>query len=309
MAQLAIQMDINGPSHIFQNENAYFNMTHNCVNRVRSENTDDITIFFQLFNEILQKESNNAEYKFNPRTFLCDESGTNYNAIRNVFGEEVANNRMKGCQWHFKNQAKKREAGLPEELKDTFKKMCEELCSATTVAKYKILKSHMDLMAQKVPGLEVFIKWWDDRKSHIFRPFRGAAFPCVNLSEQGNAGWQTPTLTLVHAYCNNLSSMMMQQAKLKEFEENEAKSTGRGQSVGAHMLQDKLDQIKVVVDFNNILDDAEAIRAQTEEAMNPSTYILKKKTSFKPPAPEKPKKFTTKRVPDGKKRTLPLMKP
>ena len=67
------------------------------------------------------------------------------------------------------------------------------------------------------------------------------------------------------------------------------------------MLQDKLDQIKVVVDFNNILDDAEAIRAQAEEAMNPSTYIPKKKMGFKPPAPEKPKKITTKRMPDGKK--------
>ena len=26
----------------------------------------------------------------------------------------------------------------------------------------------MDMMAKKVPGLEVFIKWWDDRKKpHI----------------------------------------------------------------------------------------------------------------------------------------------
>ena len=160
----------------------------------------------------------------------------------------------------------------------------------------------MDMMAKKVPGLEVFIKWWDDRKSHIFGPFRGAAFPGVNLSKQGNAGWQTPTLRLVHACRNDLSTMMMQQAGLKEFEENEGKSSGRGQSVGTHLLQDQLDQIKVAVDFNNIMDDAEAIRAQAEEAINPSSYMPKKKTTFKPPL-EKPKKFITKQVPKGKKGT------
>ena len=164
MAQLAVQMDIDGPPHIFQNENAYFDTTHSHVYRfksialwlhhpplaklirlanmeIRSENTNDITIFFELFNEILQKEMKNPEYKFNPRTFVCDESGANYNAIRNVFGETVANNRVKGCQWHFKNQAKKREGGMPEDVKENFKKTCEELCTATTVAKYNILKN------------------------------------------------------------------------------------------------------------------------------------------------------------------------
>ena len=143
---------------------AYFDTTHSCVYgfksialwlhhpplaklihlanmEIRSENTNDITIFFELFNEILQKETKNPEYKFNPHTFVCDESGANYNTIRNVFGETVANNRVKGCQWHFKNQAKKREGGMPEDVKENFKKTCEELCTATTVAKYNILKN------------------------------------------------------------------------------------------------------------------------------------------------------------------------
>ena len=96
--------------------------------------------------------------------------------------------------------------------------------------------------------------------------------------------------------------MMMQQAELKEFEENEGKSSGRGQSVGTHLLQDQLDQIKVAVDFSNIMDDAEAIRAQAEEVINPSSYMPKKKTKFKPPL-EKPKKFIKKQVPKGKKGT------
>ena len=58
----------------------------------------------------------------------------------------------------------------------------------------------------------------------------------------------------------------------------------------------------MAVDFNNITDDAAAVQAEAEEAMNPSTFIAKKKSSFKPPM-EKPKRFTTKKVPDLKKGT------
>ena len=73
------------------------------------------------------------------------------------------------------------------------------------------------------------------------------------------------------------------------------KALGEGKVLRTHLLQDQLDQIKVAVDFNNIMDDAEAIRAQAEEVINPSSYMPKKKT-FKPPL-EKPKKFITKQVP------------
>ena len=203
---------------------------------IKSENTDNITLFFHMFNEILQKETNNPTYKFNSRSLVCDESGANYNGIRNEFGDEMANNQAKGCQWHFKKQAKKREATLPEELKKTFHNTCQELCTTTTVAKYTVLKTRMEVMAKKEPGLHMFITWWDERRCHIFGPFHGAAFPGVNLSEQGNAGWQTPTLRLVHACKNDIATMISQQTELKMFEENECKSSGCGQSVGSHMM-------------------------------------------------------------------------
>lgn len=157
----------------------------------------------------------------------------------------------------------------------------------------------MEVMAKKVPGLHMFIKWWDDR-SHIFGPFCGAAFPGGNLSQQGNAGWQTPTLRLVHACKNDIASMISQQAELKMFEENECKSSGCRQSVGSHIMQDQAYQIKMAVYLNNITDDAEVVQAEAEEVMNPSTFISKKKSSFKLPM-EKPKRFTTKKVPDLKK--------
>ena len=130
MAQLAVQMDIDGPPHIFQNENAYLNTTHSHVYgfksialwlhhpqlakliclaniEIRSENTNDITIFFELFNEILLKEMKNPECKFNPCTFVCDDSSANYNAIRNVFGETVANTGLKAASGTLKTKQRR----------------------------------------------------------------------------------------------------------------------------------------------------------------------------------------------------------
>ena len=96
MAELAVQMDVNGPENILQVENAYFDATHIHVHgfkslglwlyhptmrktirmasmNIRTENSKDIALFFTLFNEILQKVTGKPEYKFNPWYFLCDK--------------------------------------------------------------------------------------------------------------------------------------------------------------------------------------------------------------------------------------------
>ena len=89
MVQLAIHMDVNGPEDGLQMENAYFDVTYTRVHgfksfalwlvhgpmqemiflasmEMRTENSNDIAIFSQLFNEILEKVSQLPNYKFNP---------------------------------------------------------------------------------------------------------------------------------------------------------------------------------------------------------------------------------------------------
>ena len=108
MALRAIRMDINGEEYGLQKENAYFNVTHTRVHRfksfalwlihghiremlrlasmeMRTENTHDISIFFTLFNQVLEKVSGIEGYKFNPQCFMCDEGGANYRAVRDVY--------------------------------------------------------------------------------------------------------------------------------------------------------------------------------------------------------------------------------
>ena len=125
MALRAITMDVNGGEDGLQKENTYFDATHTRVHgfksftlwlihgpmremlrlasmEMRTENTNDISIFFTLFNEVLQKVSGIEGYKFNPRCFMCDEGGANYRVVRDVYGEEFCTDQVRGCQFHFK---------------------------------------------------------------------------------------------------------------------------------------------------------------------------------------------------------------
>ena len=75
---------------------------------MRSENTNDVSIFFTLFNEVLEQVSGMKGCKFNPRCFMCDEWGdANYRAVREVYGEEFCRDSVRGCQIHFKQQVQK----------------------------------------------------------------------------------------------------------------------------------------------------------------------------------------------------------
>ena len=84
MAKLAIHMDVNGPEEDLQKENAFFDVTHTRVHgfksfglwlvhgqmhemiclasmEMRSENSNDIAIFFKHFNKVLEKSFRNTK--------------------------------------------------------------------------------------------------------------------------------------------------------------------------------------------------------------------------------------------------------
>ena len=161
-----------------------------CQYGICSENTRDIAQFFSFFNEILAKEKKIPGYKFNPRCFVCDKGGYNYNAITQVYGEDFCNMRIKGCQWHFKNDVVKKSTHIPIKFRDMFKDICHQLCVVTTVSKYNILKGKLDELSILAPALEKWIEWWHLHRSHIFGAFRMPGLPGANLAQQGNSSWK-----------------------------------------------------------------------------------------------------------------------
>ena len=102
---------------------------------VKSESTHEISIFWDLFNEILS-EIKGRNYKFNPKSIMVDENSTNYCTIRKVFGLEFATSKVVSCQMHYKNDVNMASLKIGDSYKDVFKNICHEMCSNTTVAEY-----------------------------------------------------------------------------------------------------------------------------------------------------------------------------
>ena len=103
IGQLALDMDQDGPEHPLQCEEAYFDGCHSqCVRcktltlfvyhpamwhifrlasmEVKNKSTHEITVFWELFNEILS-DIKGRPYKFNPRCIMVDENGANICAL------------------------------------------------------------------------------------------------------------------------------------------------------------------------------------------------------------------------------------
>ena len=212
---------------------------------IHSENAKDIVTFFTLFNEILQFETSNPEYKFNPRVFMCEEGSANYRAIQLVYGDDFTNEHIVVCQWHFKNDTIRKARQVGPDMRDLFTKLCKGLCTVTTVAKYRIIKSQLDEIAKVYPEITSWIDWWNECHKHIFGPFHGGGLPGVNLSEQGNVGWRSSTMRLVHATKCDVTSMILQNKKLFKFNWNMEKSNGKGPSQGMRISHDWGDQCKI----------------------------------------------------------------
>ena len=149
--------------------------------------------------------------------------------------------------------------------------------------KIQCYKSQVDEIVKIYPAIDSWIGWWHKHRNHIFGPFHGAGLPGVNLSEQGNVGWHTRTLQLVHAAKYAMASMILQEKQLFKFEHNTGKTSGRGPSQGVGMSCDKGDQIKIAEDFMDIASHEEALEQEAMEAENPSWYIRKRKTKHRPP--------------------------
>ena len=191
---------------------------------------------------------------------------------------------------------------MPEEHRDEFIKICNELCLITTVARYEILKGKLEEMACSTLPLWTWINWWDVRRVHIFGPFRHGGLPRCNLSKQGNKSWiPTGIMCLLHAARNNATTMMFQETRVSLFEQNLHKTMGRVANQAIRELKDRGQQLLTAQEFYNIQNDPHDILLQVKEALYPASHIPKSRSSFKPPPNKKAKKFVTKQVPDGKK--------
>lgn len=90
------------------------------------ETTENVELFWKLFNETIAKASNGKCRIFNPIGWCTDMAGANLAGIVNVFGVD-AKKRIKSCEFHFKDLRNKKAQRLETDSAKVFKTLCDEL--------------------------------------------------------------------------------------------------------------------------------------------------------------------------------------
>ncbi|KAK3711266.1 hypothetical protein QZH41_007880 [Actinostola sp. cb2023] len=189
---------------------------------VEAETGDTIAVFFQAFNRALQESKNDPSYKFNPRGWVFDEHGGNWNAVRDVFGEDALA-RCKSCDFHFKDcRNRHRNKLTSEEEKKMFTNMTDKLLySASTAAYNQVLEDLMAFLSTpERKHLKCWIEWWHVRRHHVFRAWCPRGAPSTNLAEIGHSKWAkqgSENLDLVTAAKEDVAESILQEKAVEQF--------------------------------------------------------------------------------------------
>ena len=105
------------------------------IMETESENTDMVTLFFNLFNQCLKELTGDNSYTFSPYGFMVTEASANFNAIQAVFGKEMSAHTVT-CQWHFKACRKHQLPSIMPEDQNTFIEMIAKLCKTYVRSEY-----------------------------------------------------------------------------------------------------------------------------------------------------------------------------
>jgi len=122
------------------------------------ENTENVSLFWTLFNEVLKKVSGNENAIFNPAGWCTDMAGANLAGICHVYGDR-AKSRIKSCEFHFKDDRNKKAKKLDTEGAEEFKDLCEQLLETVTENQYDEVKKRLDLFIS-LKEERSFLKSW-----------------------------------------------------------------------------------------------------------------------------------------------------
>ena len=164
-------------------------------------------------------------------------------------------------------------------------------------------------MCNEFPELKTFIMYWEQRKSHVFPPFRSGGIPGLNMSEPGNKSIKPAnTMRLVTVAIYDVSHMVYQERQLHLFNCNLLKCAGRGLTKEARDARDRAQQMRKAKEFAAIFDDEEAVLLEAEQAMNPNSYLPWQNNIHRAPKEKKVGKGRGKKCEEKKKTEILIIK-
>ena len=139
-----------------------------------SENHTNVRLFWDILNECLRKVSGKANYKFNPVGWCTDMAGANLAGLSEVFGETVTD-RIKTCEFHFKDPRNKNARKLDPDSAVEFKTRCYNLLLSATEGAYKcsiVVPAIMQRLPENfrltITRGEEFLTWLMERMLQAF---------------------------------------------------------------------------------------------------------------------------------------------
>ena len=306
MAQICIALDRSG-TNIMNDEYVYVDAKHDrCRNfktltlwtvhkatqkllclatmEVEAENTENLILFWNTLNEMLQEVTANPTYTFNPIGFVVDENHANWVSIKKVFGEDTLK-RVVSCEFHYKQSVTRHAKKLGYNAEE-FKRLVTQMLTAVTINEFETVSSEMKLFVNEHELLSGWFSWWYDRRMHIFSAFKAVNSPSTNLAEVGHAKLQSvgrQYMSLLEAARNDVATALRQVSELKLFTAGISKG---GKAPSHQQKQAKLyrEELKRAEMFGN------EVRKDIIEPQQPSTYVPNKGNHRLPDKKRKNKK-------------------
>ena len=160
--------------------------------------------FFATWNEALLGFQEGLT--LDPRSVILDERGSNWNAIKEVFGEEFLNC-CQSCEFHFMQSVNRRlnSSGLfaGDRARDKIRSLSRKLLeSETTIQFEKACEEAVKFIEEKEKRkpLRAWLDRWLSRREHVFHAFKQKFSPQSNLAEVIHSSLVTQKRTHLSAY-------------------------------------------------------------------------------------------------------------
>ena len=150
---------------------------------VKGETSEMVALFWKTFAHVVSNVKGHS-YLFNPRGFLVDEAGCNFNGIKEVFGENGLSKAC-SCQFHFGlclDNLLKKISGELAEIKVEVRDLGKAILNCNTLTYYNEIRSRLLVIGGVVPTVSNFVEWWHARRYHLFPIFRGYSIASLNLA-------------------------------------------------------------------------------------------------------------------------------
>lgn len=247
------------------------------------ENTTTVALFWKHFNDVLRKESGNAQYFFNPHGWLTDMAGANLQGLKEVFGPSILD-RVKTCEFHFKECRNRQARKMDETTARIFKQLCNALLEAGSPVGYEKAHENMENFISEVDTrsfLKSWFDWWHKRRNLIFRAFLSGSLDNgskMNQAETIHASWvkrDVMNMSLLNAAQADVRDNIQLEVEYKAFL-NGTGQAGRGPSIQARKRKDAANEFSraralgVELSRDDITDEERLSAYNTTYTSNPN---------------------------------------